>query len=200
MIGITGGIASGKSVVSERLRHLGAAVLDADVFSKEAVKPHTPGWERVRGAFPEVIQGDLTINRRLLGQIIFADAGKRKILENIIHPEVLARLKAEANRAYAENKVVFADVPLLYEVGWDSFMEKVWVVYVDQEIQLERLMRRAGITREQALQMVVSQFSLDDKAERADVVIDNNGPLAATWQQVDALWKELEHDSSINRT
>lgn len=197
MIGITGGIASGKSVVSERLRHLGAVVLDADVFSREALWPHTPGWKKVQAAFPEVIQGDLTIDRRLLGQIIFADAGKRKVLENIVHPEVLARLQAEAKIAQAEGKVVFADVPLLYEVGWDSFMAKVWVVYVNRDIQLARLMGRAGISREQALQMMDSQLPLEEKARRAAIVIDNNGPLEATWKQVDALWEELEHDSSI---
>lgn len=199
MIGITGGIASGKSVVSERLRRLGAVVLDADVFSREALNPHTPGWEKVQLAFPSVMKSDGTIDRRLLGQIIFADTNQRKILEDIVHPEVLARLQSEASTAEEAGRIVFADVPLLYEVGWDSFMAKVWVVYVQREIQLERLMKRAGISRAEALQMVASQLSLETKAERADVVIDNNGPLAATWQQVDDLWKELEHDDSIDR-
>lgn len=199
MIGITGGIASGKSVVSERLRHLGAVVLDADVFSKDAVKPHTPGWERVKEAFPDVIQGDLTIDRRLLGQIIFANAEKRKILESIIHPEVLGRLKAEARGLEQEGKVVFAEVPLLYEVSWESFMEQVWVVYAREDVQLERLMERAGISREEAQLMVASQLSLEEKVERATEVIDNSGSLEETWRQVDALWKELECDPSIER-
>jgi len=200
MIGITGGIASGKSVVSDRLRHLGGVVLDADVFSRDAVKPHTPGWERVKEAFPAVIQPDLTINRRLLGQIVFADAAQRKVLESIIHPEVLQRLMAEGRKGEQEGKIVFADVPLLYEVGWENLMDQVWVVYVRKEVQLERLMRRAGVGKDDARQMVASQLSLEKKAERATRVIDNNGSLEETWEQVDALWKELTCDPSIDRT
>jgi len=200
MIGITGGIASGKSVVSERLRHLGAVVLDADVFSREAVEPHTPGWRRVKDAFPEVIRDDFTIDRRMLGRIVFADAAKRKVLEGIIHPEVLQMLRTGAEAAKRQGKRVFAEIPLLYEVGWDDLMEQVWVVYVNPEVQLDRLMKRAGLSQKEAQRMVASQWPLERKAEMATKVIDNNGSLAETWQQVDALWKELEHDSSINCT
>jgi len=191
MIGITGGIASGKSSVAERLRSLGAVVIDADHLARRAVEPNTPGWERVREVFPEVIQEDNTINRRQLGQIIFADAEKRKILEGIIHPEVLSMLQEGAQAAEEEGKVVFAEVPLLYEVGWDPLMEEVWVVYVRPEVQMERLMQRAGISRQAAEEMMASQMSLEEKVKRAAVVIDNNGSLAETWLQVDALWKEI---------
>jgi dephospho-CoA kinase len=191
MIGITGGIASGKSAVAGRLRHLGAVVLDADLFSRQVIEPHTPGWEKVRDSFPEVIESDHTINRSLLARIIFADATKRKILEGIIHPEVLLRLQGEAKAAKREGKVVFAEVPLLYEVGWDHLMEKVWVVYVRPDVQMERLMKRAGISRPTAAQMIASQLPLEEKVKRATVVINNNGSLAETWQQVDTLWKEI---------
>ena len=200
MIGITGGIASGKSVVSERLRHLGAVILDADVFSRDAINPHTPGWHRVKEAFPSVIQSDLTVDRRLLGRIVFADAKRRRILESIIHPEVLRRLQAEAKIARQEGKIVFADVPLLYEVGWERFMDQVWVVYVREDVQLKRLMERSSISKEEARQMVASQLSLEEKIKRATEVIDNNSSLEETWRQVDALWKELESDSCIDRT
>lgn len=191
MIGITGGIASGKSSVAERLRSLGAVVIDADHLARRAVEPNTPGWESVREVFPEVIQEDNTINRRQLGQIIFADAEKRKILEGIIHPEVLSMLQEGAQAAEEEGKIVFAEVPLLYEAGWDPLMEEVWVVYVRPEVQMERLMRRAGISRQAAEEMMASQMSLEEKVKRAAVVIDNNGSLAETWLQVDALWKEI---------
>ena len=200
MIGITGGIASGKSVVSERLRHLGAVILDADVFSRDAINPHTPGWYRVKEAFPSVIQSDLAVDRRLLGRVVFADAKRRKILESIIHPEVLRRLQAEAKIARQEGKIVFADVPLLYEVGWERFMDQVWVVYVREDVQLKRLMERSSISKEEARQMVASQLSLEEKIKRATAVIDNNSSLEETWRQVDALWKELESDSCIDRT
>ncbi|MCK9526260.1 MAG: dephospho-CoA kinase [Limnochordia bacterium] len=191
MIGITGGIASGKSAVAGRLRHLGAVVLDADLFSRQVIEPHTPGWEKVRDSFPEVIESDHTINRSLLARIIFADATKRKILEGIIHPEVLLRLQGEAKATKREGKVVFAEVPLLYEVGWDHLMEKVWVVYVRPDVQMERLMKRDGISRPTAAQMIASQLPLEEKVKRATVVINNNGSLAETWQQVDSLWKEI---------
>lgn len=194
MIGITGGVASGKSVVSHRLRSLGAVVLDADLFSKEAVNPHTPGWRKVKEAFPEVIQGDLSVDRRLLGQIIFADAQKRKVLEEIIHPEVLSRIQGAAQEAQGKGKIVFAEVPLLYEVGWDPLMEQTWVVYTSPPVQLERLIKRAQITQEQALQMMASQLPLKEKVKRATRVINNDGPLEQTFKQVDALWKELERE------
>lgn len=191
MIGLTGGIASGKSAVGERLRLLGAVVLDADQLSREVVEPHTPGWERIREHFPEVIEDNGLINRGKLGQIIFADAKKRKVLEGIIHPEVLLRLKARAQKAEAQGKIVFAEVPLLFEVGWEKWMEAVWVVYVRPEVQLERLMKRAGLSSQAARERIASQWPLDEKVKRAQVVIDNNRSLAETWQQVDALWKEI---------
>lgn len=202
MIGITGGIASGKSVVSERLRQHGAVVLDADVFSREVVLPHTLGWHKVKDVFPEVIQSNLTIDRPLLGQIVFADTAKRRILEGIIHPAVLDRLQDEARRARLAGKTVFADVPLLYEVGWDRFMEEVWVVFVRHDVQLERLMKRARISEDKAELMISSQWPLTRKVEKAQKVINNNGSLAETYQQVDALWKEKElqydDDNSTN--
>ena len=191
MIGLTGGIASGKSAVGERLRLLGAVVLDADQLSREVVEPHTPGWERIREHFPEVIEDNGPINRAKLGQIIFADAKKRKVLEGIIHPEVLLRLKARAQKAEAQGKIVFAEVPLLFEVGWEKWMEAVWVVYVRPEVQLERLMKRTGLSSQAARERIASQWPLDEKVKRAQVVIDNNRSLAETWQQVDALWKEI---------
>ena len=191
MIGITGGIASGKSVVSKRLRHLGAVVIDADLLAKEVVEPLTPGWEKVREAFPQVIRADLTIDRRLLGQIVFSDIQQRRLLESMIHPEVLRVLLKEAKQAEKAGKNVFAEVPLLYEVGWERFMREVWVVYVRPDIQLQRLMERAGISKEEALQRMASQISLEEKVQRAEKVIDNNGSLEETFRQVDALWEEL---------
>ncbi len=191
MIGLTGGIASGKSTVAQRLRALGAVVLDADLLAREAVKPHTPGWHKVQEAFPDVIRADGAIDRRLLGQIVFADPEKRRVLESIIHPEVLKMLVAEAARAEGEGRVVVAEVPLLYEVGWDGLMEQVWVVYVPYEVQLRRLMERSGVSQGDAERMIGSQMPLARKVELAHRVIDNSGPLEKTWEQVDALWKEF---------
>lgn len=198
MIGITGGIASGKSVVSRRLQFLGAVLLDADRFSREAVEPLKPAWYQVKEAFPMVIQEDLTIDRKKLGQIVFSDVKKRQLLEGIIHPKVLERLEGEASKAKIQGKFVVAEIPLLYEVGWECYMERVWVVYVDPQTQLRRLMSRAQVSQEQAEQMIASQLPLEDKVKRANAVIDNNGSLEETYQQVDALWKELKRENSFN--
>ncbi|MGB4431243.1 MAG: dephospho-CoA kinase [Limnochordia bacterium] len=198
MIGLTGGIASGKSAVAQRLRALGAVVLDADQFSREVVEPYTPGWQRVKEAFPAVIRPDQSIDRALLGEIVFSDPQQRRTLEGIIHPEVLKRLKEEGEKAVKEGRVVFAEVPLLYEVGWDRFMDETWVVYVRPEIQIQRLLERSPLTREQAEQRIASQMPLEEKASRAQRVIDNNGPLERTWEQVDALWEELKREDRVN--
>lgn len=197
MIGLTGGIASVKSTVAQRLKALGAVVVDADHLAREAVEPHTPGWHKVREAFPEVIRPDQSIDRRRLGEIVFSDPQKRKVLESIIHPIVLEKLLDQAAVAEEDGRVVFAEVPLLFEVGWDRLMEAVWVVYVRPEVQLERLLARSSLSREQAERMIASQMSLEAKLQRAHKVIDNSGPLEKTWEQVDALWKELERE---NRT
>ncbi|HOB40847.1 MAG: dephospho-CoA kinase [Limnochordia bacterium] len=199
MIGLTGGIASGKSAVARRLAFLGAVVLDADRLAREAVEPGAPAWAQVKEAFPQVIQEDQTIDRRLLGEIVFSDAQKRKLLESFIHPEVLRMLLARAAQAKAQGRLVVAEVPLLFEVGWEGLMDEVWVVYVRPEVQLERLLARSSLSREQAERMIESQLPLDVKVSRADRVIDNNGPLEKTWEQVDALWEELQREDRFNR-
>lgn len=199
MIGLTGGIASGKSAVARRLAFLGAVVLDADRLAQEAVEPGAPAWAQVKEAFPQVIQEDQTIDRRLLGEIVFSDAQKRKLLESFIHPEVLRMLLARAAQAKAQGRLVVAEVPLLFEVGWEGLMDEVWVVYVRPEVQLERLLARSSLSREQAERMIESQLPLDVKVSRADRVIDNNGPLEKTWEQVDALWEELQREDRFNR-
>ena len=198
MIGITGGIASGKSAVAQRLRTLGAIVLDADQISREVVEPGTPGWIQVRKVFPEVIQEDQQINRGKLSRIIFGDPAKRQVLEEIIHPLVEDKFRQESARLAREGQLIFGEVPLLYEAGWDSWIHPVWVVYVRPEVQLERLMSRANVSEKVALQMIASQMPLEAKAQRAQKVIDNNGNIDNTWLQVDALWKELCLENSPN--
>jgi len=193
MIGITGGIASGKTLVSNRLRDLGAVVLDADAYAKKAVEPRGLGWKEVADVFPMVVQDDLTLNRQLLAKIIFADQEKRILLERIIHPIVLKLIKSDAYEAEQKGKIVFAEIPLLYEVGWNEWIDRVWVVYVKPEIQLERLVKRANISLSEAKRMIASQLPLDHKVELADEVIYNNGTIRETWEQIDSLWKDLQH-------
>ena len=162
------------------------------------MEPYGPCWHQVKEAFPSVIRADQTIDRRLLGEIVFADEQKRRLLEGIIHPYVLNRMLQEAEQAGKDGRRVFAEVPLLYEVGWDPMMQEVWVVYVRPEVQLQRLMARGSLSRDQAERMIASQLPLEEKKRLADKVIDNNGPLENTWEQVDALWKELERENRLN--
>lgn len=193
MIGLTGGIASGKSTVAKRLKELGAVVLDADQYSRQVVEPKTEGWELVRQSFPEVIKADLSIDRAKLGKLVFSHKEKRKILEGIIHPLVFRKIQEEGQLAKKAEDIVFAEVPLLYEVGWDQFMEQVWVVYVDPDLQLERLMKRNKIERDSALKMINSQWPLVEKRKQATRVIDNNQSLEQTFAQVDQFWRELKN-------
>lgn len=191
MIGLTGGIATGKSTVAERLRALGAAVLDADILAREVVEPYTPGWEQVREEFPEVIRPDLTIDRKYLAHIIFGDGQARRKLEAIIHPQVLTAMQTQGAALEEQGHIVVCDIPLLYETGSDSWLDEVWVVYTDPETQLQRLMQRNQISQEAALQMIQAQMPLDEKVRRAHRVIDNSGTLEETYRQVDVLWEEI---------
>ena len=148
MIGLTGGIATGKSTVAQRLRELGAYVLDADIIAREVVEPHTPGWERVKEVFPEVIREDSTIDRKLLGDIIFSDAQAKKALEEIIHPLVIARMRSEGEAQERAGGWWYATSPL-YESGSERWLDEVWVVYADPAAQLRRLMGRSNVNRKE---------------------------------------------------
>ncbi len=199
MIGITGGIASGKTVVADRLRALGYAVLDADQYAREAIEPHTPGWEQVRRAFPQVVGASGRVDRAQLAALVFADAEQRKKLERIIHPFVITKLKQEGERLKQPGEPVFAEIPLLYEAGLESLMSEVWVVYADRPTQLGRLMRRAKISLELAEAMLASQMPLAEKKKRATRVIDNNGSLADTWAQLDLILQEVRSENCPHR-
>lgn len=195
VIGLTGGIASGKSAVSSILRQLGAEVIDADVVARQVVAPGEPAWQRIIQAFgPEILKDDGNINRPLLGQIIFNDPVKRKILNEITHPEIIKSIAAEAEKYRAQNKkgqVVVIDAPLLLEVGLHKLVDEVWVIYVSPETQIERLMKRNNFTREQALARINSQMPLEEKLRFADRIINNDGSLANTRKQIEQLMKSL---------
>lgn len=189
MYGLTGGIATGKSTVAAMLTAKGAVVLDADLISRAILEPGEAGWKLVDVAFPEVIKSDQTIDRKLLGQLIFADEQKRLRLNEILHPVVLKTIRTQGHEAQARGQIVFADIPLLYETNSQSWLEQVWVVYVPQSIQLERLLVRDGLTIDQARQRINAQMSIEKKRVLADQVIDNSGSLDCTKRQVDHLWQ-----------
>lgn len=191
IIGLTGGIASGKSSVAKTLKKLGAVVIDADQLAREVALPGEPAYIAIIAEFGELILNpDRTIDRATLGKLVFADAAARKRLERITHPAIGRRAEkklAELQQAGAQ--VVFYMAPLLIEAGITSRVDEIWVVYVDQETQLQRLMLRDRISRDEALRKIGSQLLMAEKVKHGKVVIDNRGTLAETERQVREIWE-----------
>ncbi len=192
VIGLTGGVASGKSTVAGMLAAQGAWVVDADQLARRVVAPGTPALSEIARAFGrEVLGPDGTLDRRRLGDLVFADAGARERLNQIVHPRVLELSREEIEGALADGaKVVVYDVPLLFETGREREFSATLVVYADPETQLARLQRRSGLDRSAAQARVDAQMPLAQKRSLATWVIDNSGGLAETQAAVDRLWQD----------
>lgn len=193
VIGLTGGIASGKSFVANILEKCCAVVVDADLLAREVVVPGEPAYHAIVEAFGKtVVRSDGTLDRTALGKLVFADVSARKVLEEITHPRIAERA---ARRIEAEmlrgTKVLFYMVPLLIEAGLTSTVDEIWLVTVDREVQINRLMTRDAISREEALRKIGAQMPLQEKAAYADVIIDNNGLPDETERCVMNKWKQL---------
>lgn len=198
-VGLTGGIGAGKSEVSRRLVAQGAVVIDADAVAREVVAPGTPGLAEVTAAFgPEVLSPDGSLDRPLLGEVVFADAAARGKLNAIIHPRV-ARRMAELEQAAGQGAIVVHDVPLITENGLAGSYDIVVVVDVPPRIQLERLTRHRAMTREQAKARIAAQASREQRLAVAGIVIDNSGSLAELDRQVGELWAELRRRANAPR-
>jgi dephospho-CoA kinase len=197
VIGLTGGIASGKSTVAQMFQQCGITVVDADVIAKEAVEQGMPAYQKIAETFGEGVlleTGD--IDRRKLGEIVFANEEKRLQLNAIVHPEVRKMMIKQRDEAIrAGERFVVLDIPLLYESGLEHLTDKVIVVWVPMELQLERLMKRNRLNKDEALNRIHAQQSLDEKKKRADAVIDNSGSLKDTEAQLHQLldtWSNIE--------
>jgi dephospho-CoA kinase len=196
-VGLTGGIASGKTAVSKALRDLGAVVIDADVLAREVVEPGTPGLAAVVERFgPEVLDGD-RLDRARLGAIVFADPAARQDLERIIHPAVRARA-AELERAADPDAVVVHVIPLLVETGQQDHFDQVVVVDADPDTQLTRLHARDGLGEEAARARLAAQASREDRRSAADVVLTNDGSVIDLQRQIHSLWAELTEPDAGN--
>ncbi|MBY8342768.1 dephospho-CoA kinase [Streptomyces spinosirectus] len=190
-VGLTGGIGAGKSEVSRLLVACGAVLIDADRIAREVVEPGTPGLAAVVEAFgEEVLAADGSLDRPKLGSIVFADADKLALLNSIVHPLVGARSR-ELEEAAAEDAVVVHDVPLLTENGLAGLYDLVIVVDASPETQLDRLVRLRGMTEEDARARMAAQATREQRRRIADVVIDNDVPLADLERRVKDVWAEL---------
>ena len=192
LVGLTGGIGSGKSTVARLLEKRGAVVFDADLLAREAVEPGTPGHASVIERFgADVLAPGGELDREALASVVFADPSARRDLEEIVHPEV-RRLFAEGSEAYRDtDRVVVFSAPLLVETGMHTAFEILVVVSATVATQIERLMRQRGMSESSIRARIEAQAPLEDKAAVADFLVDNEGMLDELESQVDRLWSDL---------
>jgi dephospho-CoA kinase len=195
VIGLTGGIATGKNSIAGFFQDKGAVVIDADQLAREAVEPGSRGLAGVVEVFgSDVLAPDGQLDRRRVGELVFSDSGRRSKLEAVLHPEI-KRLAEEriASAAGAGHRVIFYMAPLLIEAGATDRVDEVWVVTARPEVQLERLMQRDNIGRDEAQRIIASQMPLAEKERRGRIVIDNSGTPEETRRQLAEIWaKEIE--------
>ncbi|KAK1278583.1 hypothetical protein QJS04_geneDACA007307 [Acorus gramineus] len=185
VVGLTGGIASGKSTVSNLFKSDGVPVVDADVVARDVLKKGTGGYKKVVGAFgDEILLDSGDVDRARLGQIVFSDPSKRQLLNRLLAPFISSGLFWEIVKLWLKgSKVIVLDIPLLFEAKMDKWTNPIIVVWVDPETQLQRLMARDGISEEQARNRINAQMALDLKRTKADLVIDNSRSLEETKAQ-----------------
>jgi len=190
VLGLTGGIACGKSTISLTLAELGAVIVDGDVLSRELTAEGGAALPEIRTAFGDgVFHPDGTLNRRALGSVVFADDAARNKLDAIMQPLLLTMiLRAIEDARQSGAAACVLDMPLLYEKGLDRLCDRVWCAYIPREIQLERLMARDGFTIEEAENRLRSQLPAKEKAARADVIIDTSGTIQYTKEYVISLY------------
>ncbi len=194
VLGITGGLGTGKSTGTGMLRAKTDAVLDADVMVHQFLQPGTCVYDRVVDRFgSQVLKGDGTIDRPKLGKIVFGDADARGDLERIVHPAVTASIKQKLHEfACGGYDVTVLDVPLLYEAGVHELCDEVWVVWCQPRQQIVRVTCRSGLDVRQAKDRMKAQMPLEEKVKRADLVLDNSGSLSDLQDEVDRQWSRLQ--------
>ncbi len=197
VIGLTGGIASGKSTVSRFLAELGAVILDADKVGHAALKPDSEGWHEVVAAFGrQIVAPDGNIDRRRLGETVFGNADSLARLNRIMHPRMYALVQAQlAERRRQGTRVVVLEAPLLLEAGWASLADEVWVTTAAEATVLKRLTERSGLSPAESLARIRSQLPSAERVKQAEVVINTDCDLAELRAKVTELWRRLELDT-----
>lgn len=202
-IGLTGGIAAGKSLVSSTLMELGAEVLDADAISREVVQPGTPGLKSIIDEFGSgVVNADGTLNRAALGSIVFGSPALLERLNDILHPAIKEEMLCRARYIEQERPrgMVVFDVPLLIECGWQDVADEVWLVTAPLEERLRRIALRDGLGREQAIKRIQAQMPDEEKAKYADVIINNSGSMDELRELVAGLYAARKHGKKEEKT
>ncbi len=198
LVGLTGGIASGKSLVSHVLRDLGAQLIDADRIVHELLQPHQECWHAVAEHFgKDILTEDGSINRRKLGEIVFRDAEQRSWLNNCLHPKVFDVYLSQVRQMHGRgpHTIVILDAALLIETEYHRKMDRLIVVYAQPDQQIERLMARDNFTKEQALARIQSQMPLSEKRAHADYVIDNTRSREHTIEQTKEVFQKLKQEA-----
>lgn len=192
IVGLTGGIASGKSTISSYYQSLNIPIIDADIESRLAVEKGEPAYLKIASHFGKgVLHSDGTLNRQKLGEIIFSNEEERRVLNSIVHPDVRRRMDEKQKKAVeAGEKVVILDIPLLFENKLNHTVDRTILVYVDQDTQITRLMKRNDLSYEQALKRINAQMPLQEKLALADEVINNNGSMEESIQQANRIFKK----------
>jgi len=193
IIGLTGGIGSGKSTVSKFLAHLGAVVIDADKVGHEVFKPGTKAWQEVVDAFGQgIISADGTIDRRKLGEIVFSNPGARAKLNQIMHPLIYEQVKSRMEEYGRKGvAIIIVEAPLLLEVGWKSLVDEVWVTSASEATVIKRLKEQKGLSETQSLARIRTQLTDEERIRQADVVIDTDCALDELKERIEALWRKL---------
>jgi len=198
-VGLTGGIATGKSTVAVIFRHAGAKIIDADQIARNVVQKGLPAWQKIVAHFgPKVLMSNGQINRASLADVVFNDPIQKRHLNAIVHPYVHRKIE-ELMQQFIKteiNGVVVLDVPLLYEVGMDKDLDKIIIVYVPEAVQLDRLMKRDGLSEQSARVRIQSQMPIEEKRQRADIVIDNSGSLKATQAAAFKVYRALTAEAA----
>ena len=201
-IGLTGGIATGKSTVAGMLVEKGAYHIDFDLLAHELQLPETDVWREIVACFgTTILNQDKTINRDALGNIVFSDPAKLVRLNSIIHPSVLNtwRGKVTGISSADSQAIILSDLALLIESGLQYLFDIVMLIYIPPQEQMKRLMKRNGYTHDYAEKRVASQMAIDDKIKYAQIIFHNDGTLAETRKKVDVLWQELQGREAGNR-
>ncbi|MFW6148530.1 MAG: dephospho-CoA kinase, partial [Atribacterota bacterium] len=178
IVGLTGGIVSGKTTVAQILQGLGAKIIDADKIGHQIMRPHQKVWKNIVQHFgEEILVDNQEIDRKKLGQIVFSNQNKLNLLNQITHPEIISEIKRMINQIKdksTRDTICIVDAPLLYEANIDYLTDRTIVVYLDYEKQIKRLNQRNGLSREEAVKRIKSQIPMEEKARMADYVIDNS--------------------------